>query len=481
MRPSRAPFPTWKITFIALYLGGLTLLLALSFSTWSYDDPYITYRYARNLAQGEGFVYNPGERVLSTTTPLFTLLLAIPAWLGIQLPVAAIWIGSFSIALGGLLLWALGYTWETPLAGWAALLLYPTFHLLLITLGSETPLYLALCLGGILGYARRQYSLSGLLCGLAVLARPDGILVPAVLALDFLWRRRKPVPWKAAAVFLLVLLPWVLFAWAYFGSPLPVTLAAKQGQGAMAISETFFSGFPSILGWYKVWNYRVEAILAGFGLLYLLARARPWSVLLAWTALYFTAYAVLGVSRYFWYYTPLVPGFIALVGLGAEAAVWLIQRLLGRQPEPGAALSIPLLAGVAVLAVVQAQSLQAPRVQPDNRAEIYPAVGAWLEANTPPEASFATLEVGMIGYVAQRPVVDFAGLIQPEVSAQMGPDTTYADTARWAVERYRPDYLVLQAGVFPELEARGCPEAARFKSEEYGYSHDIVIYNCSSR
>ena len=40
------------------------------------DNSYITYRYARNLIGGEGFVYNPGERVQGTTTPLYTFLMA---------------------------------------------------------------------------------------------------------------------------------------------------------------------------------------------------------------------------------------------------------------------------------------------------------------------------------------------------------------------------------------------------------------------
>src|SRR3990170_6336850 len=45
------------------------------------DDAYITFRYARNLLAGNGFVFNPGERVLGTTTPLYTLLLAALAGL----------------------------------------------------------------------------------------------------------------------------------------------------------------------------------------------------------------------------------------------------------------------------------------------------------------------------------------------------------------------------------------------------------------
>src|SRR5262245_45944064 len=40
------------------------------------DDAFITFRYSRNIVEGQGFVYNPGVRTLGTTTPLFTLTMA---------------------------------------------------------------------------------------------------------------------------------------------------------------------------------------------------------------------------------------------------------------------------------------------------------------------------------------------------------------------------------------------------------------------
>src|SRR5262249_18869762 len=41
------------------------------------DDALVTFRYAENLVQGKGFVYNDGERVLGTTAPLFGLVVAL--------------------------------------------------------------------------------------------------------------------------------------------------------------------------------------------------------------------------------------------------------------------------------------------------------------------------------------------------------------------------------------------------------------------
>ncbi len=88
----------------------------------------------------------------------------------------------------------------------------------------------------------------------------------------------------------------------------------------------------------------------------------------------------------------------------------------------------------------------------DQRLGIYRVVGVWLRADAPPDASIGTLEVGIIGYYAERRMIDFAGLLQPDTAHQLTPTTTYEDAAIWAFERYQPDYLALQQGIFPRLE-----------------------------
>lgn len=76
---------------------------------------------------------------------------------------------------------------------------------------------------------------------LAILTRLDGVLVACILGLHYFLRIRRPIPWLALAVFLGLTTPWFVFAWVYFGSPIPATLAVKQQQGAMAISPEFCS------------------------------------------------------------------------------------------------------------------------------------------------------------------------------------------------------------------------------------------------
>jgi arabinofuranosyltransferase len=54
-----------------------------------YDDSFISFRYARNLVQGHGLVFNPGERVEGYTNFLWTALMAIAIAVGSDVIVAS--------------------------------------------------------------------------------------------------------------------------------------------------------------------------------------------------------------------------------------------------------------------------------------------------------------------------------------------------------------------------------------------------------
>jgi len=63
------------LTVIVLLAGALRVAIAIHTGL---TDPgaLMTLRFSENIAGGNGFVYNVGERVLGTTTPLFALLVA---------------------------------------------------------------------------------------------------------------------------------------------------------------------------------------------------------------------------------------------------------------------------------------------------------------------------------------------------------------------------------------------------------------------
>lgn len=468
--------------FVFLILGLIVISLSLTFYRWAYDDPFISYRYAENLTRGLGFVYNPGERILSTTTPLFTILLALVGLVSSEFHLVATGIGIISLAIGGLFIFDLARTYETPLVGWAGLLLYPTFPLVVSTLGSETPIYLAFCLGAFTFYARENLLAAGIFGVLATLSRPDGILVLGILGVDYLIRWRKPIPWIPILVSGAILAAWFGFAWLYFGSPIPVTLVAKQQQGSMAISELFAQGLVTIIKGYGSWPYFLEAILAMLGVILAIWKNRLWLIILIWPVLYFISYSILGVSRYFWYYAPLIPGFIIAVGLGLTAFSELISNVKSEKKNLS---SFGLIAsGILLMILLAANGISLWRLsnRNDPRFGIYKAAGEWLRENTYPDEQVGSLEVGIVGFYAQRPMVEFAGLIQPDVAEQFSLNTTYEDAAFWAVENFTPEYLVLHDGLFNQFEQEyakpNCVDVKRLKGEQYSYNFDLTIYDC---
>jgi len=476
-----------KPVLAAVYFVVTSAGIFYLFRNWAYDDPFITYRYALNIVKGFGFVYNPGERVMSTTTPLFTLVLAALSPLWSDLPRLANLIGAMSLALGALLLYRMADILKEPVVGWAGLLLFPTSPLLLNSLGSETPLYITFCLACFVFYLRSSYFLTAIFCALAVLTRPDGILVPLILAADYLIRVRRPIPWKPLFLFIALVLPWFIFSWLYFGSPVPATLAAKQHQGLMAISQKFAAGFfTQIKTFYQSWFYRIQAVAAVLGIISIILKSRRWLLFIAWLIIYFITFIILGVTRYFWYYAPLIPGFVILVGIGLKQFALLIHRTLEKTLKSAhLANKLPqrvALALLLILGIFQLVQLKEMATNRDPRHLIYKTVGSWLQTNTLPDVSVGTLEVGIIGYYSQRPIIDFAGLIQPETAFRLEHNTTYADAANYAVMRFRPNYLVLREGVFPDLEEvyapQNCQIAQRFLGSYYGYANDMVVYDC---
>jgi hypothetical protein len=479
----------------ALYFLLVSGLLFAGFHGWAYDDPFITYRYAANLHAGNRLVYNPGEPVLSTTAPLFAILLAGLRFISPNTPAAANLLGAAGMAAGGLALAGIFRRLRLPFGAAAALLLYPACALIVITLGSEMPLFLALCLAACLAHLDGRARLTGLLLGLAALMRGDALILAALIFADSLLRRDGRGLRAGLLCFAGTLLPWVIAAQWVYGSPLPVTLAAKRAQGWLAGAESYALGLwrlaRGLAGFPHYW------LLGALGLAgcWLLPRCRRGWFLPAWALAHGAAYTALGVTRYFWYYAPLLPGMLFGVGLalgylaaprkesaphGGGATPWAVDAFRQRG---GRSLLVLLL--LAALFAGQVGDLARLHRSPDTRYPIFRAVGEWLAGHVPAGAAVATLEPGIMGYFALEPVfVDFAGLLRPEVARQFQPGADFDDAAMWTAAAYAPEFLVLQDGSLPGLEAgyarAHCAPVRIFRGADYAFAQDLIIYQCET-
>ena len=77
-------------------------------------------------------------------------------------------------------------------------------------------------------------------------------------------------------------------------------------------------------------------------------------------------------------------------------------------------------------------------------------VGRWVAANTPPDARLAVNDVGAIGYLSRREVVDVMGLVTPAILPYRRDGE--AGVLRY-LERACPDYLIVFPRWFPRLTA----------------------------
>ncbi len=436
-------------TLVQVLLCGMALVwLGLLYGKWGFDDPYVTYRYSDNLLSGKGLVYNVGEGTLSTVSPLYAVVLAGLGLVFPDVPTVSNWISILSVVASAFLLIRWGWS-RQDMGGMIAGLLLLAWPLMLQTTGLERSLLMLLGLAGLCAFDHSRLGAAAAALSLAGILRPEGLLLGLVVGLSLVVRRRA-VPWRFVLLYLAPIAVWYGALWLVAGSLLPTNLAAKQQQAQMSGGMGYSDGFLRLLRQYGQHPlYWLHGVLALVGLQQVMARARHWGLLLAWTALYFVGYSVLAVSPYFWYYATLVPAVLVLVSEGAMGVV----RALNKSRLPRLAASG--LAGVLVMCLL-APPLTGTLTtvwRPDARLQVYREVGEWLEAETPASATVGTLEVGIIGYYSRRPMIDFSGLVQPAVARQLSVLGTYAASTQWAIERFAPDYVVIDRSAFADLSA----------------------------
>ncbi|MCA9572881.1 MAG: hypothetical protein KC656_33820 [Myxococcales bacterium] len=182
MRVAREP--------VAGLLVGILAVIAVqvALQPWTLDDAYISFRYAENLARGEGLVYNPGEWVEGYTTFLWVLLLGVGNALGADTRTLAKVLGvGFALATLGLVAFAgrLVRAVDAREGAVAAGLLGTCGAFAAWVMpGMEVPLVALLLTGTALACVRALEGGPvvpvGLLGAAALLARPDSVVVVAV-------------------------------------------------------------------------------------------------------------------------------------------------------------------------------------------------------------------------------------------------------------------------------------------------------------
>lgn len=447
---------TESTTPIQLVLWGslslLSIVLVAYFTFLSAnqqpDDALIYLRYVRNFHDGLGLTYNPSELFNGLTSPLFTLVMILAAYLSSNLlavmaVVSGVFFGSAAL-LGGHIL-SLGRL-ESAVAA-VALACFGYFYL---TIGMETGLYLTLIAASIILYQRESpwflITLSLLIC-----TRSEGVFLAIVLGLDYLLRHRRLPDWRfILAAFVIFCIPFV-FNYFYYGAMMPVTGGAKIAQGRSGLwgENWIFLNIGKFTELFSGSQFAPTFLLAtAFIGVIAGARQRITWLCLIYLSLLLAFYVGLNIPNYLWYYAPFL-FFIVL--FSCRGIFWISSLLLSKGIFSPRAVLLVLLIGGAGLTVKSAVLLHARTPQ-----QHYVDMGNWLKENTPEGSSVAMVEIGTVGWYAQREIIDILGLVNPYNAQYVGDRQFFL----WLIH-YQPDYIIRHVPAWsheqsiPPLETAG--------------------------
>jgi len=402
----------WLFWLLLIPAVGFTVYQCVDLYPWILDDAFISFRYAENLAAGNGPVFNAGEYVEGYTTFLWVVLLAIGKLLGANLIFFSRLLGSLFAA--GTLAWlSLSYRRsqliEMPTALIAVLFVGTcgAFAPWAIS-GMEVTLFTMLVTGAVLLHLRdtaaeqrnRRAAIVGLVCAIAALTRPEGLMLFGVIWLDQLLRSVKDKDKGALymlGAFLLLYAPYFIWRFSYYGYLLPNTFYAKVGS----TSAQLMRGFDYVSRFYQlVQPLLIVALLP----LFWPAWWRRYSRLrvVPSLALAFVAYSILvggDCMPAFRFLTPVIPLFALLAALNLRLIRWRW-------------VSWVLICLITAFSIFQARSNSDAydSVKKDLIAWRGKEVGLWLRYNVAADAVVATNTAGSVPYFSGLSAIDMLGM-----------------------------------------------------------------------
>lgn len=442
-----------------------------------WEDALITILHAENALAGLGLThFKPDEPPIhGFTSPLSVLIPLLGEWLrtGFALNfmrLASLATAFFSVFVAARIALAIPELGLTPplvtlVCGYLA---FEHHQTLWGMAGMETQVVVCVLLLSILCLALRNYVALGLALGLCLLARPDLALWVAIVGVYLLLEAFRSRRWRplgvTIAVSMAVYLPWILFAWAYYGSPIPNTILAKSAGYAywwrresslgFWLSGAWFQARVSVLpslgptfagngtnfsrlfdpGW--AWGIMSGAILVGF-VGACLKRSRRVLVLYAFFWVYLAYFVFLVPTVFSWYIAPFMAVAVMLAAHGLGVA-WAVP------PRWGSTLAwFATVAYLAAIVGVLPQTYRGERnIQRLVEEPVRIAIGKYLRDTAPSNATVGGEPLGYIGYYSRLAYYDYPGLASRRVVELLR--RTDDPNLFEILKGIRPDYVVLR-------------------------------------
>ncbi|MFQ5453413.1 MAG: hypothetical protein ACE5D6_04420 [Candidatus Zixiibacteriota bacterium] len=421
-------FVTVIIRLLFHYLTGFTA-----------DDAFITFRYAENIAFGNGFVYNIGEKVLGTSTPLFTMLLSCFVVFAVKPLYASLLISLVSSGLTAVVLYRLALSLRfTRLAYVPALfyILWPRSVPVDIS-GMETAFFTLLITAGFYYQQKQKYFYSIGLATLASLTRPEGAWLLFILIIHngykdkFNWRYYLAVP-------LLLLGPWLLFSQFYFGSVIPHSIIAKLVLYNQVGTMSYFNNFLYLMAWHQQQGWLLT--VAAVGGAYWLNKKQNYGWLeLIWLTGMILFFTFSKTHLFSWYIVPIYPLYILF---GSALMVWLFETIQSLKTNKSILLPVITVLMTGLLLAGLYPQMNYYRTFQNYLNSVNKEIGFYLYKKANSEKDIIAAEdIGYIGYYSRIHILDRDGLVSPEA-------VPYNRTGRYLnlILDYKPQWVGASRG-----------------------------------
>jgi arabinofuranosyltransferase len=441
------------------------------------DDSYITFRYARNFANGLGLVFNPdGAAVEGFSSISWFMLGALAVKLGVHdLLLATKLVGLALTALTTVAVWLLSASHDdrtrvASLAGPFVYALNPhaAFHAMS---GMETPLAPALLAAAVVLVLRPvdsrhwHFALWLMLTGVTV-TRPEGFGYAGALLLAAWWHHRRDVAirsglLRAGTVYAGTLIALLTLRFTIFGSLVPNTAIAKAA-GPLG-PEVWNAGVVYVARYFATHLVPADLLLLLVVAVVLIHARDRRAMLLLVPVICAAGFSVAVRGDWmlsFRFMMPAAPFLAALMGRGAMTAeVWWPRRagvLRARPVLAGLGIVVALFATQQILLLTASQfggrfvrlwKVYASPVMPLDRmqagfeARLAP-ITRWMLEHVGPGEVIATGDIGFPAWAVDAHVADLAGLTDRVIARAMPAADTVAYGTHLA--RRRPDLIVVR-------------------------------------
>lgn len=288
------------------------LVLALVFQQVFYshyliDDAYISMKYAENFAQGNGLIYQAGQKVYGITSPLWSILLGtFSKFTGADMLFSVWFLKTFFYLCSVAVFYRLFRRTEQVVV-FSLIYALDAYVLNYASSGLETPLFLTLLGLFILTYEsehKYKFPILGILTGLLLMVRPESGLLLLVSLVSF-----GVSSWKVFVPAFIIYFPWLVYSFTFYGTIIPNTFAAKTFiHNDFSLKNIFLAFYPIAMLFYK---YGLVLFAAAQE-----ALRKTKNPLLIYPLGLLVFFVIARVHTYMWYYVPVVVFLIYFASKG---------------------------------------------------------------------------------------------------------------------------------------------------------------------